>query len=122
MPVRYVVYSHSHFDHAAGGAVFADTARFVGHENMRRNMDGRYPQMPGDMVDRNNNGAIDPDEIDIPTNAAPGICGMGPGFFSRSIATRTAWSRQRSCRPTSTLLTSSIPSACGLRSADGTWS
>ena len=29
-PVRYVVYSHSHFDHAAGGAVFADTATFVG--------------------------------------------------------------------------------------------
>ena len=82
VPVRYVVYSHSHFDHAAGGAVFADTARFVGHERMLRNLDGRYPHMPGDMVDRNNNGAIDPAEIDIPTNAAPGICGMGPGFFA----------------------------------------
>jgi glyoxylase-like metal-dependent hydrolase (beta-lactamase superfamily II) len=80
--VRYVVYSHSHFDHAAGGAVFADTATFVAHENMLRNMDGRYPHMPGDMVDRNRNGAIDPDEIDIPTKAAPGICGMGPGFFA----------------------------------------
>jgi glyoxylase-like metal-dependent hydrolase (beta-lactamase superfamily II) len=32
-PVRYVVYSHSAFDHSTGGAVFADTARFVGHEN-----------------------------------------------------------------------------------------
>jgi glyoxylase-like metal-dependent hydrolase (beta-lactamase superfamily II) len=82
VPVRYVVYSHSHFDHAAGGAVFADTATFVGQENMLRNMDGRYPHMPGDMIDRNHNGAIDPDEIDIPTNAAPGICGMGPGFFA----------------------------------------
>ena len=82
VPVRYVVYSHSHFDHAAGGAVFADTATFVAHENMLRNMDGRYPHMPGDMVDRNDNGAIDPDEIDIPTKAAPGICGMGPGFFA----------------------------------------
>jgi len=81
VPVRYVVYSHSHFDHAAGGAVFADSARFVGHENMLRNMDGRYPHMPGDMIDRNRNGAIDPDEIDVPTKAAPGICGMGPGFF-----------------------------------------
>ena len=48
---------------------------------MLRNLDGRYPHMPGDMVDRNRNGAIDPDEIDIPTNASPGICGMGPGFF-----------------------------------------
>jgi glyoxylase-like metal-dependent hydrolase (beta-lactamase superfamily II) len=82
VPVRYVVYSHSHFDHAEGGAAFADTAKFVAHENMLRNMDGRYPHMPGDMVDRNHNGAIDPDEIDIPTKAAPGICGMGPGFFA----------------------------------------
>ena len=82
VPVRYVVYSHSHFDHAAGGAAFADTARFVAHENMLRNLDGRYPHMPGDMVDRNRNGAIDKDEIDIPTNAAPGICGMGPTFFA----------------------------------------
>jgi glyoxylase-like metal-dependent hydrolase (beta-lactamase superfamily II) len=82
VPVCYVVYSHSHFDHAAGGAVFADTATFVGHEHMLRNLDGRYPHMPGDMVDLNRNGAIDPAEIDIPTNAAPGICGMGPGFFA----------------------------------------
>ena len=32
-PVKYVVYSHSAFDHSTGGAVFADTARFVGHTN-----------------------------------------------------------------------------------------
>jgi glyoxylase-like metal-dependent hydrolase (beta-lactamase superfamily II) len=32
-PVRYVVYSHAALDHATGGAVFADTARFVGHRN-----------------------------------------------------------------------------------------
>jgi glyoxylase-like metal-dependent hydrolase (beta-lactamase superfamily II) len=81
VPVRYVVYSHSHFDHAAGGASFADTAVFVAHENMLRNMDGRYPQMPGDMVDRNDNGRIDFDDIMIPTNAHPGICGWGPSFF-----------------------------------------
>ncbi len=34
VPVRYVLYSHHHWDHASGGAVFSDTARFVGHENM----------------------------------------------------------------------------------------
>jgi glyoxylase-like metal-dependent hydrolase (beta-lactamase superfamily II) len=34
VPVRYVLYSHHHGDHASGGAVFADTAQFVGHENM----------------------------------------------------------------------------------------
>ncbi len=33
-PVRYVLYSHSDWDHASGGEVFADTAEFIGHENM----------------------------------------------------------------------------------------
>ncbi len=32
--VKYLVYSHHHADHASGGAVFADTATFIGHENM----------------------------------------------------------------------------------------
>ncbi|MEA2513041.1 MAG: hypothetical protein QOJ59_2528, partial [Thermomicrobiales bacterium] len=32
-PVRYLVYSHNHADHATGGAVFADTATFVSHRN-----------------------------------------------------------------------------------------
>ncbi len=83
VPVRYVVYSHSHWDHAEGGAVFADTALFVAHENMLKNMDGRYPQMPGDMIDRNDNGLIDPEDIMIPTNAKPGICGMFNGFHAQ---------------------------------------
>ena len=82
VPVRYVVYSHSHYDHASGGEAFADTATFVAHENMLRNMDGRYPHMPGDMYDRNDNGVIDPEEISIPTNAWPGICGLGPKSFA----------------------------------------
>jgi glyoxylase-like metal-dependent hydrolase (beta-lactamase superfamily II) len=82
-PVRYVVYSHSHWDHAAGGAAFEGTATFVAHENMRRNMDGRYPHMPGDMWDRNDNGVIDPEEISIPTTAWPGICGLGPNSFQQ---------------------------------------
>jgi hypothetical protein len=29
--VRYVVYSHSSADHSTGGAIFAETAQFVGH-------------------------------------------------------------------------------------------
>jgi glyoxylase-like metal-dependent hydrolase (beta-lactamase superfamily II) len=32
-PVRYLVYSHSHADHATGGGVFSDTATFVSHAN-----------------------------------------------------------------------------------------
>jgi glyoxylase-like metal-dependent hydrolase (beta-lactamase superfamily II) len=82
VPVRYVVYSHSHFDHAAGGRAFADTALFVAHENMARNMDGRFPQMPGDMIDRNDNGRFDPEEIDIPTTTRPGVCGFSRAFFT----------------------------------------
>src|SRR2546427_11560958 len=32
-PVKHVVYSHSAFDHTTRGALFADTARLVGHQN-----------------------------------------------------------------------------------------
>ncbi len=38
VPVRYVLYSHYHGDHASGGDVFADSAEFVGHENMLTNL------------------------------------------------------------------------------------
>jgi glyoxylase-like metal-dependent hydrolase (beta-lactamase superfamily II) len=43
VPVRYVIYSHHHWDHASGGAVFADTAEFAGHANMLS-----YLEMPPD--------------------------------------------------------------------------
>src|SRR5205807_3585374 len=33
-PIRFVIYSHSHFDHIAGGKPFKDMgARFVAHQN-----------------------------------------------------------------------------------------
>jgi glyoxylase-like metal-dependent hydrolase (beta-lactamase superfamily II) len=38
VPVKFVIYSHSHWDHASGGAVYADTARFIGHENLVKNI------------------------------------------------------------------------------------
>ena len=81
VPVRYVIYSHSHWDHIEGGAVFADTAHFVAQEGVLRNMDGRYPHMPGDMIDRHNDGVLELDDIMIPTNAHPGICGMSEAWF-----------------------------------------
>ena len=34
VPVRYLVYSHHHWDHARGARVFDDTAELVGHANM----------------------------------------------------------------------------------------
>lgn len=38
VPVKYVLYSHHHGDHASGGDVFSDTATFIGHENMLTHM------------------------------------------------------------------------------------
>lgn len=43
-PVRYLIYSHDHRDHVAGGEVFADTAIVVAHENARKDIiDERRP-------------------------------------------------------------------------------
>ncbi len=55
--VRYVLYSHHHWDHASGGAVFADTAEFVGHENM---LEALALPLPANYVpaDTNGDGAI----------------------------------------------------------------
>ncbi len=38
--VRYLVYSHDHVDHIAGGEVFADTAVVVAHENAKSTIVG----------------------------------------------------------------------------------
>src|SRR5688572_33368165 len=34
-PVKYLIYSHDHADHIAGGEVFADSATVVAHENAK---------------------------------------------------------------------------------------
>ncbi len=39
-PIRYVVYSHDHWDHISGGEVFADTAQIVAHERARAKIVG----------------------------------------------------------------------------------
>jgi glyoxylase-like metal-dependent hydrolase (beta-lactamase superfamily II) len=63
VPVRYVLYSHHHWDHASGGAVFADTAEFVGQEMMAEKL--RLPDpgtpLPADALgaDANGNGRIE---------------------------------------------------------------
>ena len=88
VPVRYVIYSHSHWDHIEGGAVFADTARFVAHEGVARNMDGRIPQMPGDMLDRNNNGTFELSEIVDPMTNNNNRCGMPASGPTRPTARR----------------------------------
>jgi glyoxylase-like metal-dependent hydrolase (beta-lactamase superfamily II) len=42
-PVTHMVYSHSHGDHASGGAVFADTATVIAQENAPPEIDGVAP-------------------------------------------------------------------------------
>ncbi len=75
--VKYVIYSHSHWDHVEGGAVFRDTATFIAQEGVLRNMDGRYPALPGDIVDRNHDGYVDVEEMDKPSRERPWYCGAG---------------------------------------------
>ena len=66
VPVKYVIYSHSHLDHASGGSVYADTARFIGHENMLKNiaMPPANTPLPANVraQDANGNGTIEPSE------------------------------------------------------------
>lgn len=82
VPVRYVVYSHYHWDHASGGDVFADTARFVGHTNMLSHLAmppasttlsqvvGQYE--PVAALDTNGNGMVELDETPADLQRFPG--------------------------------------------------
>ena len=40
LPVKYLIYSHDHRDHIAGGTVFADTAIVIAHENAKADIIG----------------------------------------------------------------------------------
>ena len=63
VPVKYVIYSHYHWDHASGGDIYADTARFIGHENMLKGlkMPPSNTALPQNvrMQDTNGNGLIE---------------------------------------------------------------
>jgi glyoxylase-like metal-dependent hydrolase (beta-lactamase superfamily II) len=66
VPVRYLIYTHKDWDHASGGVVFADTAEFVGHANMRSGvaLPPGTPPLPADAakMDANRNGLIERSE------------------------------------------------------------
>ncbi len=64
-PVRYVIYSHHHPEHATGGIVFADTATFVAHENTVTALNALFPSNAGQM-DRDGNGRIERSEATDP--------------------------------------------------------
>jgi glyoxylase-like metal-dependent hydrolase (beta-lactamase superfamily II) len=63
VPVKYVIYSHHHWDHGSGAAVYADTARLVGHENMLPHlaMPAANTPLPANVraQDANGNGQIE---------------------------------------------------------------
>lgn len=66
VPVKYLIYSHSHWDHASAGNMYADTARTIGHENMVKNiaMPPASTPLPQNVKaqDTNGNGTIEPSE------------------------------------------------------------
>jgi glyoxylase-like metal-dependent hydrolase (beta-lactamase superfamily II) len=82
LPVKYVIYSHNHLDHAGGGEVFADTATFIGHENMRKNLQrpsDNAPLLPREQLwDTNGDGKIQESEI-----GGYAANGAGPNGFTR---------------------------------------
>ncbi len=95
VPVRYVLYSHHHWDHASGGAVFEDTAQFVAHENML----GDLALMPAGtplpanaaVLDANGNGQIEPSEASGNFERSFNLYDAnGDGMISGAEATRGA--------------------------------
>jgi glyoxylase-like metal-dependent hydrolase (beta-lactamase superfamily II) len=54
-PIRYVIYSHSHYDHISGGKPFKDAgARFIAHANAKRRLEWLQPPdvvMPDEVFD-----------------------------------------------------------------------
>jgi glyoxylase-like metal-dependent hydrolase (beta-lactamase superfamily II) len=60
-PVKWVIETHYHWDHARGGAMFADTATFLGHENLRTNLRLPIAQAPppGETTDLDGDNQLD---------------------------------------------------------------
>ena len=91
VPVRYVLYSHHHGDHASGGAIFADTAQFVGHENMLNHLALPPDSTPLPVVgqyaivatmDTNGNGRIEQSEASGRLNNFSAFDANGDGELS----------------------------------------
>ena len=68
-PVRYVINSHYHWDHARGGGMFTDTATFVAHENFVRNLESPIfeARPPGNTDDVNRDGCLTREEAQTGT-------------------------------------------------------
>jgi len=55
-PIKYVIYSHNHYDHITGGQPFKDLgARFIAHKNAKAQLERLQPPnivMPDELVDQ----------------------------------------------------------------------
>ena len=86
-PVRYVLQTHYHWDHARGGGMFADTARFIGHENMEKNMTALVgdARPAGDTDDLNGDGRLEREETQTATRAQFDLLdGNGDGVLTQT--------------------------------------
>ena len=61
VPVRYVLYSHHHWDHASGGAAFRDTATYVAQKGMAAALAAPLPSNAA-FLDVNGNGRLERNE------------------------------------------------------------
>jgi glyoxylase-like metal-dependent hydrolase (beta-lactamase superfamily II) len=62
VPVKYLVYSHHHWDHARGARVFDDTAELVGHANMAEAIKDAIANLQAGVtrgLDKDKNGKIE---------------------------------------------------------------
>ncbi len=68
-PVRFVVQTHYHWDHARGGGVFAATAKFIGHASMPGKFTAkiRDARPPGDTNDIDGDDRLDRQEAQTGT-------------------------------------------------------
>jgi glyoxylase-like metal-dependent hydrolase (beta-lactamase superfamily II) len=93
VPVKYVIYSHSHADHSSGAAVFKDTARIIGHEALLGllAMPAATTQLPQNLraQDANGNGRIERAEAQAQLAAQFDFYDAdGDGVLSGAEATR----------------------------------
>ena len=86
VPVRYVAYTHYHWDHTRGGGLFADTATFLAHEQTAVLLEQSIAEAPppGTSRDLNGDGLLDREEATGGTrNAFDALDGNGDGLLSQ---------------------------------------